>query len=128
MPFTPTQKIAIIWGAIMVLISSALWLQGSSFAIAIVLAYALMSVVDWLDDVTKRLMTSLLAVSVTALLFYVAVLPMTILNFFALLDRSALFGFLEILGALIASAVLLDTVRRGQVPYLLNQLYQKGSH
>ena len=82
MQFTPTQKRAISWGAIAVFISVALWLLGpvlTPFVIAIVLAYALTPLVDWLDDVGRRRVPRLLAVLVVELLFILVVLAVMLL-------------------------------------------------
>ena len=97
MQFTPTQKRAFSWGEITVLISFSHWLLGpvvASYVVAIVLAYVLTQVVDWLDDGGKH--------------------------------RAP--RFLAVLGALLASAVLLFTVRPCQTQYQPSQLYLKGRH
>jgi predicted PurR-regulated permease PerM len=82
MQFTPTQKRAASWGILAALISFALWLLGpvlTPFVIAIVLAYALTPLVDWLDDVGHRRVPRVLAVVIVELLFIVVVLAVMLL-------------------------------------------------
>ena len=82
MQFTPTQKRAASWCLLAALISFALWLLApvlTPFVVAIVLAYALTPLVDWLDDVGKRRLPRMLAVVVVEMLFIIVVLAVMLL-------------------------------------------------
>ena len=97
MEFTPTQKRAAAWTAMAVLALLALRALGAvltPFLIASVLAYALTPLVDRLDDAI-----------------------------FALLAFGQLLGFVGVLVALPASAVLLVAIRRMRSSYLASRLY-----
>ncbi len=82
MQFTPTQKRAASWCLLAALISFTLWLLApvlTPFVVAIVLAYALTPLVDWLDDVGKRRLPRMLAVVVVEMLFIIVVLAVMLL-------------------------------------------------
>lgn len=82
MQFSTPQKSFIAWALIAALLACALWLLApvlAPFAVASVLAYALIPVVNWLDRVGRGRIPRLLAVVVVELLFVVALLGMALL-------------------------------------------------
>lgn len=82
MQFTSTQKRAATWGLLAGGLAFALWLLApvlTPFVVAIVLAYALTPLVDWLDNAGGHRLPRVLAVVVVELLFILAVLAVALL-------------------------------------------------
>jgi predicted PurR-regulated permease PerM len=82
MQFTSTQKRALTWGFIIVLIFWVIWQLGpvlTPFVMASVLAYALTPLVDWLDEFGRGRLPRLLAVLLVELLFVVFILGLALL-------------------------------------------------
>ncbi|MCF8209830.1 MAG: AI-2E family transporter [Rhodoferax sp.] len=82
MPFSPAQKSFAAWILIVAVFMGALWLLApvlAPFVVALVLAYALTPLVDWLDGVGRGRIPRVLAVIAVELLFIVAVLSIVLL-------------------------------------------------
>lgn len=82
MSFDATQKRALNWAAIAALLAVCLWLLAPvlmPFLVAMVLAYALTPVVDWLDASWGGLFPRVLAVLLVELVFVLVVLSLLLL-------------------------------------------------
>jgi predicted PurR-regulated permease PerM len=82
MPLSTSQKSALAWAAVALLLVLALWLLGPvlmPFVVAAVLAYVLTPLVDRLDALGRGRMPRVLAVLIVELLFILAVLGLVLL-------------------------------------------------
>jgi predicted PurR-regulated permease PerM len=82
MPLSTSQKSALAWAAVALLLVLALWLLGPvlmPFVVAAVLAYVLTPLVDRLDALGRGRMPRILAVLIVELLFILAVLGLVLL-------------------------------------------------
>ncbi len=82
MQFTANQKSFFAWSGLATLLALVLWLLApvlAPFVVALVLAYALTPLVDWLDFVGRGRIPRLLAVLVVELVFIVALLGVLLL-------------------------------------------------
>ncbi len=82
MQFTPTQKRAAAWAAVLLGMVAVLWLLAPvlmPFVVAAILAYALTPIVDWLDRLGKGRLPRLLAVVLVELVFLLLLLSIALL-------------------------------------------------
>lgn len=82
MPLSTSQKSALAWAAVALLLVLALWLLGpvlTPFVVAAVLAYVLTPLVDRLDALARGRMPRVLAVLIVELVFILAVLGLVLL-------------------------------------------------
>jgi len=82
MQFTPTQKRASAWFALLLGTVAVLWLLApvlTPFVVAAILAYALTPVVDWLDRLGRGRIPRLLAVVVVEIVFLLLLLALLLL-------------------------------------------------
>lgn len=82
MQFTSTQKRVATWGVIAGVLAVTLWLLApvlTPFVVAIILAYALTPLVDWLDEAGRGRVPRVVSVVLVELLFVLAVLAVTLL-------------------------------------------------
>jgi predicted PurR-regulated permease PerM len=82
MQFTFTQKHALTWAAIALVVGLILWLLGpvlTPFVVAAVLSYALTPLVNWLDDLGRGRLPRVVAVILVEFGFVVALLSLVLL-------------------------------------------------
>jgi predicted PurR-regulated permease PerM len=82
MQFTPTQKRAFVWFALLLGTLLLMWLLApvlTPFVVAAILAYALTPVVDWLDDLGRGRVPRLLAVVLVEVLFLTMLMALMLL-------------------------------------------------
>ena len=82
MQFSPTQKSITAWVAIAAVFALSLWLLApvlAPFVVAMVLAYALTPVVDWLNHIGRGRIPRMVSVMVVELVFLVALLAIVLL-------------------------------------------------